>query len=1140
MILLGRSNSKKPGTGWANAVFGQRGSLQLHDQLGSCWQHQGWTLGIALALGMSGAIAFSKDSALAQNITVDGTLGPAQTLIRNGQTYDIPQGLGQTVDTNLFHSFGQFNLDTGEVASFQSDASIRNILSRVTGGSASLIDGKIYTQSPNVNLFFINPYGIVFGPNASLDVGLVGRSGFVATTVDALVWSNGGQFSATNPQGPSSLLTLVGDPGGFLSSSRPPGAIANLGGNLSVYDNQSLLLLGGNVSFDGGELNAQGGRVEIGAVGGAGTVGLEVGSDALSLNFPDDIARADVFLTNGAKINATTGQGDGNGIGNIRIQARAVSLTNGAQLDASTFGQQNAGIVVVDATDTVAIAGQNTFIRSDVESGAQGNAGGIAITAGSFFLTDGAQLITNTAGVGDAGVVVVGANRVVLDNSAIFSTVRTGAEGDAGGILIGAGSIALNNNAELQTQTSGIGDAGLVILQTNGGAVALDNSRIFSTVEPGAEGDAGGILIEAGSIAVNNNAELQTQTFGIGDAGLVFLQTNGGAVALDNSRIFSTVEPEAEGDAGNILIEARSIALNNATLETQTSGIGDAGVAILQTNGGAVALDNSSIFSSVEAGAEGDAGGILIEAASIALNNATLETQTFGIGDAGLVILQTNGGAVALDNSKIFSTVEPGAEGDAGNILIEAGSIALNNATLETQTFGIGDAGVTILQTNGGAVALDKSGIFSTVEAGAQGDAGGILIETGSLSLSNGGQLNASTFGEGNAGAVIVQATDAVSLNNESRILSGVGSTARGDGGGIIMGVGSLSVSNDSDLTTQTEGQGNAGLIGVQADRDISIRGDRSGIFSTVEEGSANTAGAILLQGRSLFVRDGAQISVNNQGLGEAGGIGITARNDIILSDGGEISATTLSGQGGNIVLAAGDFLVLRRDSNISTTAGLAPGGGDGGNMSIEARYILGIPVNDNNITAQAYEGRGGSISMKTNGLYSIAYRSDNFPNTNDITVSSTYGQEGEVEINNLNLDFTQGLTNLPQAPVDMSGQIQQRCALRGRDSDQVNKFTVTGRGGLPPSPNDTLQSESVLTNWVTTDPPVGDNRGDDSSTRPDSSVPPATKKSKTPVLVEAQGWVYGENGEVILTAKAPTATPHSPSLTPAASCDAY
>lgn len=102
-----------------------------------------------------------------------------------------------------------------------------------------------------------------------------------------------------------------------------------------------------------------------------------------------------------------------------------------------------------------------------------------------------------------------------------------------------------------------------------------------------------------------------------------------------------------------------------------------------------------------------------------------------------------------------------------------------------------------------------------------------------------------------------------------------------------------------------------------------------------------------------------------------------------------------------------------------------------------------------------------------------------------------------------------------------------------------VNKFTITGRGGLPPNPNDTLQNESMQTNWVTTDPPVENSNRDDSSANPPRSVLSESNVPKTPTLVEAQGWIYGQNGEVILTAQAPTVTPHNPSLTPAASCNA-
>ncbi|WP_421656520.1 filamentous hemagglutinin N-terminal domain-containing protein [Leptothermofonsia sp. ETS-13] len=184
-----------------------------------------WQLEMAACLTVVGILS-SAPLAIAQNITLDGTLGPAQTL--TGPTYLIRQVDGTTVGSNLFHSFGRFNLSAGEVANFQSAANIRNILSRVTGGSPSSIDGLIFTQSPNVNLFLINPGGIIFGPNARLNIGGSTRGSFVATTVDALVWPNGAQFSATVPGRPDSLLTIVGDPSGFLAAQRLPQPINHL------------------------------------------------------------------------------------------------------------------------------------------------------------------------------------------------------------------------------------------------------------------------------------------------------------------------------------------------------------------------------------------------------------------------------------------------------------------------------------------------------------------------------------------------------------------------------------------------------------------------------------------------------------------------------------------------------------------------------------------------------------------------------------------------------------------------------------------------------------------------------------------------------------------------------------------------
>ncbi|HEY9675414.1 MAG TPA: S-layer family protein, partial [Waterburya sp.] len=607
--------------------------------------------------------------------------------------------------------------------------------------------------------------------------------------------------------------------------------------------------------------------------------------------------------------------------------------------------------------------------------------------------------------------------------------------------------------------------------------------------------------------------------------------------------------------------------------------LGNSGVVLVQAD--QVVLDNNgTIFSTVESGAQGNALGIQIEAGSIILsNNAELQTQTSGLGDAGLVILKTNGGSVSLNNSRIFSTVESGGEGNGGGIRIETGSLSLNNGgQLQTlvRSGGKGDAGFIYVQATDSVdlrglspTTGNPSGIFSIIDQGAEGgigssqfaggifDAllsgrsnnivGSIFIDTGSLSLTDDAVISTSTGGKGNAGAVIVVARDKVSLTNGGNIVSLAAEGAEGDGGAVLMEAGEISIAGTADhrsgLSTQTNGQGDAGLIYVEAEGDISAKGDRNGFFSTVEEQGTGTAGAIIINANSLFLRDGAQVSVNNQEFGEAGGIRINAQEDILLLRNAEISATTLSGEGGDIELNVGDFLVLLGNSNISTTAGKAPGGGNGGNIRINlnrprATGLWGIPVNDSNITAQAFTGNGGSIRVNARRLYRIDRRPLN-PNTNDINASSTYGQEGLVEIDDVNIDPTQGLNNLPETPIDVSRLITQRCAVRGKDSEQENKFTVTGRGGLPPNPNDTLQNEFGEPSWVTPDPPRENRTGNDSSAHPSGTVSSESHVPKTPPLVEAQGWVYGEKGEIILTAQSSTATPHNPLVTPTASCNA-
>ncbi|MBI3988957.1 MAG: filamentous hemagglutinin N-terminal domain-containing protein, partial [candidate division NC10 bacterium] len=116
--------------------------------------------------------------------------------------------------------------------------SIANILSRVTGGEPSAIDGLLRSTIPGANLFLLNPAGVLFGPNASLDV----SGSFHVSTADYLRLADGGIFQATLAQG--SVLTAA-PPAAFGFLSGNPAGIAIQGSRLEVPHGKTLSVVGG-------------------------------------------------------------------------------------------------------------------------------------------------------------------------------------------------------------------------------------------------------------------------------------------------------------------------------------------------------------------------------------------------------------------------------------------------------------------------------------------------------------------------------------------------------------------------------------------------------------------------------------------------------------------------------------------------------------------------------------------------------------------------------------------------------------------------------------------------------------------------------------------------------------------------------
>jgi len=198
-------------------------------------------------------------SAKAEVIT-DGSLGRRTVL--PGPDYQIGADLGQQYGGNLFHSFQDFNLQASESATFSGANSVQNIISRVTGGNPSNIDGLIRSEIPDADMYFLNPYGIMFGPNAKLNV----QGSFYASTADYLRLRDGGNFNARNPS--ESILSVAPiEEFGFLTES--PASLSIDGSELSVAIEKTLFFSGGNINIiNQAKLTALFGRIRLVSVQG--------------------------------------------------------------------------------------------------------------------------------------------------------------------------------------------------------------------------------------------------------------------------------------------------------------------------------------------------------------------------------------------------------------------------------------------------------------------------------------------------------------------------------------------------------------------------------------------------------------------------------------------------------------------------------------------------------------------------------------------------------------------------------------------------------------------------------------------------------------------------------------------------------
>ncbi len=702
---------------------------------------------------------------------------------------------------------------------------------------------------------------------------------------------------------------------------------------------------------------------------------------------------------------------------------------------------------------------------------------------------------------------------VLLSNGTRVDVTANG----GGSITVNARNISISGN---QTRLfSGIrqgiagGEAGDITLNATGGLTLTDGSRILNRVLPGAEGNSGNIDIKAGALSLSNGGQVQAVTFGRGNAGEVNIDVRNGTVKVigQQSRIDSTVGitvlGKAVGNAGSINIWARELVLGDeGSLIAATFGDGNAGNILVQASE-RVSLESldSKISSTVLPGAVGNAGEITISTRSLFLSggsqiaNSVLEQTTpnlGGRGDGRDITINASDSVTILGTSTktglssgIFAATETGAEGRAGNI------------TINTAAFRIADGGVVNTQT------LNRN------------NAGNITIETTTFEAINGGQLITSAGNSGNAGNISIKATDRITLSGTDPTFA----------------------QRRTKFPNKVENEGSA-----------------SGLFATTRPNSTGLGGNIAIETKQFTIQDEAQVSVSSQGKGNAGNIDINAQI-LSLNNQAKLTSETESGKGGNITLRLEDLLLMRRrNSLISTNAGKVGSGGDGGDIKINVPngFIVAAPLENNDITANAFSGSGGNISITTKNIFGFVRRSgediqrldregrnpNNVP-TSDITSFSQQNPSfnGIVQINSPDVDPSKGLAELPVNAVNASGQIAAECNASGKPSS--NSFTVMGRGGVPSNPIEPLTADRVLVDWIALAPEAKNsvdaiqNRVIISKQRNrEHTLQKVNSVNQPAQIIEAQGWVVDANGNVVLVAQIPTATPHNLTLA-SASC---
>ncbi len=652
---------------------------------------------IYLAILLSIPLIEFNRAAIAQVIS-DGTL--STTVTQSGNNFTITNG--NQVGSNLFHSFGQFSVPTGGSAYFNNALDIQTIFARVTGGNVSNIDGLIRANG-SANLFLLNPSGILFGPNAQLNIG----GSFVASTANSVVFADGVEFSAANPQ--ASPLLTISVPIGLQMSSNPAliavrgtGHVITSGGSilaplienpspteLRVQPGKTLALVGGNLALTGATLSAPAGQVELGSLSGAGLVNLIPIAQGYQLSYENGQQFGDIQITQQSLL--TVGALPSSGFlnaGSVRLQGRQIRFSDGSLVLSNNLGNLPGGEIFLQASEAIEITGTtaNALISTGIRTAAfnSGASSNVRINVPRLTLAQGAAISTTATGSARSGDIQINAEVVEVTGFSPLNPIGVTSLGTssastqpAGNLFVTSKNLLVSGGASISSTTFGAGSTGQVVIRATDTVVTGENlAGLYSNISATtfSTGSAQTVTLDTTRLQLLNGGVVATTAWLIGDAGNVSVNATesiliSGRSQINNSGINSAVirpEPllqQAFGLPDVLTANSGSVIINTPNL--------------VLTDGGAVSVTNQG---------SGDGGSIRVTANRILLNRqGSIQAQTAS-GEGGNISVQV-GSLLLLRRNSLMSATSGGA-GNGGNIAINSPMIlGLENSDIIANAF---------------------------------------------------------------------------------------------------------------------------------------------------------------------------------------------------------------------------------------------------------------------------------------------------------------------------------------------------------------------------------------------------------------------------------------------------------------------